>query len=85
MDDFRAKLQEVGLPPPGDPIPLSLFIYVLIHDTLTVPVSHFFCYQVPLNEYFPDYTGGPDADAAASYLRNRFMKLNRRPLALYPL
>ena len=42
-----------------------------------------FC-QVPLNTYFPEYTGGTDANKGANYILLQFVQLNRRPLSLYP-
>ena len=31
----------------------------------------------PLGDYFPDYNGGDDYDAACNYLLNRFVSLNQ--------
>jgi guanine nucleotide-binding protein G(i) subunit alpha len=31
----------------------------------------------PLADYFPDYTGGDDCDAACDYLLHRFVSLNQ--------
>ena len=31
----------------------------------------------PLGDYFPDYAGGDDYDAACNYLLNRFVSLNQ--------
>lgn len=31
----------------------------------------------PLGDYFPDYTGGDDYDAACNYLLHRFVSLNQ--------
>ena len=31
----------------------------------------------PLGDYFPDYNGGADYDAACNYLLNRFVSLNQ--------
>ena len=78
MEEFRVKLQEVGRRK-SHPSP---FIYVFIHDTPIVSVSHSF-HQVPLNEYFPDYMGGTDVDEGASYIRYQFLRLNRRCLSIY--
>ena len=33
--------------------------------------------QVPLGEYFPDYTGGTDVDKAIQYIRTRFTDVYR--------
>jgi len=45
-------------------------------------------HKVPLNEYFPEYTGGMDADKGAEYILSRFQELyGRCPKTghLYPL
>lgn len=38
----------------------------------------------PLSDYFPDYTGGADYDRATEFVRDRFLRLNRAGLAVYP-
>ncbi|ERT01591.1 guanine nucleotide-binding protein alpha-3 subunit [Sporothrix schenckii ATCC 58251] len=38
----------------------------------------------PLGNYFPDYSGGDDANKAAKYLLWRFNQVNRAHLNLYP-
>lgn len=38
----------------------------------------------PLEKYFPDYTGGNDANKAAKYILWRFTKMNRSGLPIYP-
>jgi len=38
----------------------------------------------PLQQYFPDYTGGNDVNRAAKYLLWRFNQVNRARLNLYP-
>ncbi|KAF9231473.1 guanine nucleotide binding protein, alpha subunit [Melanogaster broomeanus] len=40
--------------------------------------------KVPLEKYFPDYTGGADVDKAAKYILWRFMHVNRARLSVYP-
>jgi hypothetical protein len=40
--------------------------------------------QVPLEKYFPEYTGGPDINKAAKYILWRFMQTNRARLSVYP-
>jgi len=73
MDDFRAKLHEV--------YPKILLIFPstsLIHLRLS-----FFFLQVPLNDYFPEYTGGTDADDGARCILTRFRELNHFPLQVY--
>lgn len=40
--------------------------------------------KVPLENYFPDYTGGQDINKAAKYILWRFIQLNRANLSIYP-
>ncbi|KAF8929027.1 Guanine nucleotide-binding protein alpha-2 subunit [Dissophora ornata] len=40
--------------------------------------------KVPLERYFPDYTGGPDISKAAKYILWRFTQTNRARLHIYP-
>ncbi|KZP26354.1 G-protein alpha subunit [Athelia psychrophila] len=40
--------------------------------------------KVPLEKYFPEYTGGPDPNKAAKYILWRFMLANRAQLSIYP-
>ncbi|EIN03535.1 G-protein alpha subunit [Punctularia strigosozonata HHB-11173 SS5] len=40
--------------------------------------------KVPLERYFPEYTGGPDINKAAKYILWRFMQTNRARLSVYP-
>ncbi len=40
--------------------------------------------QVPLERYFPEYTGGNDINKAAKYILWRFMQANRARLSVYP-
>ena len=40
--------------------------------------------KVPLEKYFPEYTGGPDINKAAKYILWRFMQANRARLSVYP-
>ena len=42
------------------------------------------CLQVPLEKYFPEYTGGADINKAAKYILWRFMQANRARLSVYP-
>jgi guanine nucleotide-binding protein G(i) subunit alpha len=42
------------------------------------------CIQVPLEKYFPEYTGGDDINKAAKYILWRFMQANRARLSVYP-
>ncbi|EJS44038.1 gpa2p [Saccharomyces arboricola H-6] len=40
--------------------------------------------RVPMQNYFPDYTGGADINKAAKYILWRFVQLNRANLSIYP-
>jgi guanine nucleotide-binding protein G(i) subunit alpha len=40
--------------------------------------------KVPLEHYFPEYTGGSDVNKAAKYILWRFTQLNRARLSIYP-
>ncbi|KAJ7724588.1 G-protein alpha subunit [Mycena olivaceomarginata] len=40
--------------------------------------------KVPLERYFPEYTGGPDINKAAKYILWRFMQQNWARLSVYP-
>lgn len=40
--------------------------------------------KVPLDKYFPEYTGGSDVNKAAKYILWRFTQLNRARLSIYP-
>ena len=40
--------------------------------------------QVPLERYFPEYTGGSDINKAAKYILWKFMQANRARLSVYP-
>ena len=40
--------------------------------------------RAPLEQYFPEDTGGPDANKAARYILWRFMQTNRARLSIYP-
>ncbi|ORY07721.1 guanine nucleotide binding protein, alpha subunit [Basidiobolus meristosporus CBS 931.73] len=40
--------------------------------------------RVPLSNYFPEYTGGPDITKAAKYILWRFTQTNRAKLNIYP-
>lgn len=40
--------------------------------------------KVPLEKYFPEYTGGSDINKAAKYILWRFMQSNRARLSVYP-
>lgn len=39
---------------------------------------------MPLERYFPEYTGGADINKAAKYILWRFMQANRARLSVYP-
>ncbi len=40
--------------------------------------------KVPLERYFPEYTGENDVNKAAKYILWRFMQVNRARLTVYP-
>ena len=40
--------------------------------------------QVPLENYFPEYTGGSNVNKAPKYILWRFMQANRARLNVYP-
>ena len=40
--------------------------------------------KIPLEKYFPEYTGGPDVNKGAKYILWRFTQLNRARLSIYP-
>lgn len=40
--------------------------------------------KVPLERYFPEYTGGSDINKAAKYILWKFMQANRARLSVYP-
>ncbi|KAJ3559121.1 hypothetical protein NP233_g11344 [Leucocoprinus birnbaumii] len=40
--------------------------------------------QVPLSQYFEEYTGGADVNKAAKYILWKFMQVNRARLSVYP-
>ncbi|KAI5478480.1 G protein alpha subunit [Pseudohyphozyma bogoriensis] len=40
--------------------------------------------KVPLDRYFPEYTGGADVNKGAKYILWRFTQLNRARLSIYP-
>lgn len=40
--------------------------------------------KVPLERFFPEYTGGNDVNKAAKYILWRFTQLNRARLSIYP-
>ncbi|KAG8220568.1 guanine nucleotide binding protein, alpha subunit [Butyriboletus roseoflavus] len=40
--------------------------------------------KVPLERYFPEYSGGADINKAAKYILWRFMQTNRARLSVYP-
>ncbi|KAG9051660.1 Guanine nucleotide-binding protein alpha-2 subunit [Tulasnella sp. UAMH 9824] len=40
--------------------------------------------RVPLERYFPEYTGGTDSNEAAKYILRKFTEANRAKLSIYP-
>lgn len=41
-------------------------------------------FQVPLERFFQEYTGGPNVNKATKYILWRFMQANRAKLSVYP-
>jgi len=41
-------------------------------------------HQAPLENHFPEYTGGADVNKGAKYILWRFMQANRARLNVYP-
>ncbi|KAI0255643.1 G-protein alpha subunit [Lactifluus subvellereus] len=41
-------------------------------------------HKVPLDKYFPEYTGGADVNKGAKYILWQFMQINRARLPVYP-
>ena len=58
------------LPPPTNTPPKILFLNKIDLFAEKLPRS-------PLGDYFPDYTGGDNYDAACDYLLHRFVSLNQ--------
>jgi hypothetical protein len=46
--------------------------------------AHLAFLQVPLERFFPEYTGGSDVNKGAKYILWRFMQANRARLNVYP-
>ena len=40
--------------------------------------------KLPLERYFPEYTGGPNVNMAAKYILWKFVQANRARLSVYP-
>jgi len=58
----------------------SIILFLTEIDNFKIKLS-----KVPLDTYFPEYTGGADVNKAAKYILWRFMQTNRAPrLNLYP-
>lgn len=57
----------------------SIVLFLNKIDVFAEKLQH-----VPLEKYFPDYTGGQDINKAAKYILWRFVQLNRAHLNIYP-
>ncbi|SCV02064.1 LAMI_0G15566g1_1 [Lachancea mirantina] len=57
----------------------SIVLFLNKIDVFAEKVQH-----VPLEKYFPDFTGGKDINKAAKYILWRFVQLNRAHLNIYP-
>lgn len=56
----------------------SIILFLTGIDELKVKLP-----KVPLESYFPEYTGGVDIDKAAAYILSRFMQVNRARLNVH--
>jgi hypothetical protein len=54
------------------------------HPLLRVQENLLTLSQVPIEKYFPEYTGGADINKAAKYILWKFMQANRARLSVYP-
>jgi guanine nucleotide-binding protein G(i) subunit alpha len=70
IDVFKAKLPKVLAHP--------VYIFCL------APFPDHSFFQVPLERFFPEYTGGADVNKGAKYILWRFMQANRARLNVYP-
>lgn len=57
----------------------SIVLFLNKIDIFAEKIQH-----VPLERYFPDYTGGKDINKAAKYILWRFVQLNRANINIYP-
>ncbi|KAJ6462500.1 G-protein alpha subunit [Mycena sanguinolenta] len=57
----------------------SFILFLNKIDVFRVKVA-----KIPLERYFPEYTGGPDVRQAAKYILWRFMQQNGAQLSVYP-
>jgi guanine nucleotide-binding protein subunit alpha len=69
IDVFKAKLPKV----------LHVHTFFLPFSASSSPL-----FQVPLDRFFPEYTGGADVNKGAKYILWRFMQANRARLNVYP-
>ncbi|KAH9067979.1 G-protein alpha subunit [Lactarius deliciosus] len=61
---------------------LSEYGQVLLEEKSQIDV--FKLPKVPLDKYFPEYTGGADVNKGTKYILWRFMQVNRARLSVYP-
>jgi guanine nucleotide-binding protein G(i) subunit alpha len=57
---------------------------VRVYASSHVRVDAYAEHQVPLEKFFPEYTGGQDINKGAKYILWRFMQANRARLSVYP-
>ena len=69
IDKFKAKLPKVSCS--SYPFPSVILVSVRLR-------------QIPLDKYYPEFTGGADVNKAAKYILWRFMQANRARLYVYP-
>lgn len=61
------------------PIKRAIILFLTKYDLLKQKLLY-----SPLENHFPDYTGGEDADSAAKYILEQFEKANKGRLKIYP-
>ena len=69
IDEFKAKLAQVSCS---------------FHSFPPRYLGFYSSRQVPLNRYFPEYTGGADVNKAVKHVLWRFMQGNNARLSVYP-
>ncbi|KAH6897854.1 guanine nucleotide binding protein, alpha subunit [Coprinopsis sp. MPI-PUGE-AT-0042] len=57
----------------------SIFLFLNKIDIFKIKLR-----KVPLEQYFPEYTGGADVSKATKYIQWKFMQANRAQLRVYP-
>ncbi|KNZ62310.1 guanine nucleotide-binding protein alpha-3 subunit [Puccinia sorghi] len=65
-------------------VALSEYDQVLLEESGQIDIFKAKLPKVPLERFFPEYTGGNDVNKAAKYILWRFTQLNRARLSIYP-